>query len=227
LSLFEDRQIQAVLFDLDGTLVDTAPDMVAALQEMQLAHDLQPIPYKVGRANVSNGAVGLLSVGFPDANAKIHSPLHLEYLERYEQRLCVDSAIFPHLESLLDELEAAKVPWGIVTNKPEHLTQPLLTTLELASRSACNVSGDTLPERKPHPAPMFHACELIKISPSNAVYVGDAARDIEAGREAGMATIAAAYGYITDDDDPSNWGADKIVTDTEDLAKLVLKAVTL
>ena len=227
MSQFDERQIHAVLFDLDGTLVDTAPDMVAVLQEMQLAHDLQPVPYEVGRANVSNGAIGLLAVGFPDANAKYHSPLHLEYLERYEQRLCVDSAIFPGLESLLDDLEAATVPWGIVTNKPERLTQPLLTTLELESRSACNVSGDTLPERKPHPAPMFHACQLIKVVPANAVYVGDAARDIEAGRAAGMATIAAAYGYITDDDDPSSWGADKIATDTEDLANFLLKAVTL
>ena len=225
--LFDERKIDAVLFDLDGTLVDTAPDMVAVLQEMQQAHDLKPVPYEVGRANVSNGAIGLLSVGFPDAHAEYHSPLHLEYLERYEQRLCVDSVVFPGLEPLLDELDAADVCWGIVTNKPERLTQPLLQALNLESRSAGNVSGDTLTERKPHPAPMLHACRLINVAPKNAVYVGDAARDIEAGQAAGMATIAAAYGYITSDDDPSRWGADKIATDTEDLAKLLLKAVTL
>jgi len=227
LPLFDERKIDAVLFDLDGTLVDTAPDMVAVLQEMQQAHDLKPVPYEVGRANVSNGAIGLLSVGFPDAHAEYHSPLHLEYLERYEQRLCVDSVVFPGLEPLLDELDAADVCWGIVTNKPERLTQPLLQALNLESRSAGNVSGDTLTERKPHPAPMLHACRLINVAPKNAVYVGDAARDIEAGQAAGMATIAAAYGYITSDDDPSRWGADKIATDTEDLAKLLLKAVTL
>ena len=227
MSLFDERQIHAVLFDLDGTLVDTAPDMVAVLQEMAAANDLQPVPYELARANVSNGAIGLLSVVFPDAKAEYHSPLHLEYLERYEQRLCVDSAIFPGLESLLDNLESANVRWGIVTNKPEHLTMPLIRALGLESRSACNVSGDTLPERKPHPAPLLHACELIKVAPTNSIYVGDAARDIEAGQAAGMATIAAAYGYITDGDDPSSWGADKIATDTDDLAKLVLKAVTL
>ena len=227
MSPFGARQLNAILFDLDGTLIDTAPDMVAVLQEMQKAHGREPVPYEVGRANVSNGAIGLLGVGFPDANAQYHSPLHLEYLERYEHRLCVDSVVFPAMGELLDELESANVCWGIVTNKPERLTLPLLRTLGLETRSACNVSGDTLPERKPHPAPLLHACNLIKVAPAHAMYVGDAARDIEAGQAAGMATIAAAYGYITDDDDPAGWGADKIATDTVDLAKMLLKAVTL
>ena len=221
------RQIDAVLFDLDGTLVDTAPDMVAVLQEMQGEHKLDPVSYEVGRANVSNGAVGLLAVGFPDAHAEYHSPLHLEYLERYEKSLCIDSAVFAGLDQLLDKLDAAQVCWGIVTNKPEYLTMPLLSKLGLDVRSACNVSGDTLPQRKPHPAPMFHACELIKVAPAQTMYIGDASRDIEAGLAAGMATIAAAYGYITDDDDPATWGADEIATDTADLAQRVLKAVTL
>lgn len=227
MSAADTRQVDAVLFDLDGTLVDTAPDMVAVLQEMQRAHKLAPVPYQVGRANVSNGAIGLLHVGFPDAHVEYNSALHLEYLERYQDRLCVDSVVFPDLDNLIDELDVAEVRWGIVTNKPERLTLPLLRTLGLDTRSACNVSGDTLPERKPHPAPLLHACELIDVSPRHAMYVGDAARDIEAGRAAGMATIAAAYGYITDDDDPKAWGADQIAADTADLAKTVLKAVTL
>ncbi len=219
--------MKAILFDLDGTLVDTAPDMVAVLQFVQRTHGLEPVPYALGRANVSNGAIGLLSVGFPDEQHEFHSPLHLEYLERYEQRICVDSAVFPGLENLLDELDARRVQWGIVTNKPERLTMPLLRSLGLEARSACTVSGDTLPERKPHPAPLIHACSLANVEPAQAIYIGDAARDIEAGRAAGMGTIAAAYGYITDDDDPALWGADDIAADTADLAQIVLKAVTL
>ncbi len=220
-------QAKCVLFDLDGTLVDTAPDMVAVLQDMQREHGLKPVPYEIGRANVSNGAIGLLSVGFPDAHATYNSALHREYLERYEQRVCVDSVIFPGLEELLATLDAHRIMWGIVTNKPERLTMPLLRSLGLDSRSACTVSGDSLPERKPHPAPMLLACALAGITPEHTVYIGDAARDIEAGRAAGMATIAVAYGYITDADDASNWGADQIAADTVDLAQIVLKAVTL
>jgi len=219
--------LDAVLFDLDGTLIDTAPDMVAVLQDMQRAHDIEPVPYALGRSNVSNGAIGLLSVGFPDEQPKANSPLHLEYLERYVQRVCVDSIVFPGLGGLLDALDSAQIRWGIVTNKPEYLTMPLLQSLGLDARSACTVSGDTLPERKPHPAPMFHACKLAGVEAGRTIYAGDAARDIEAGRAAGMATIAAAYGYITDDDNPSRWGADQIAADSADLAQIVLKAVTL
>lgn len=223
----DSQQLNGVLFDLDGTLVDTAPDMVAVLQDMQRNHGLEPVPYELGRANVSNGAIGLLSVGFPEARAEFNSPLHREYLERYEKRVCVDSVVFPGLEELLVALESRQIPWGIVTNKPERLTMPLLRELGLDSRSACTVSGDSLRERKPHPAPMLMACELAGFEPERTIYVGDAARDIEAGRAAGMATIAVAYGYITDDDDASNWGADQIAADTADLAQIVLKAVTL
>ena len=216
-----------VLFDLDGTLVDTAPDMVAILQEMRRDRGLTPISYELGRANVSNGAIGLLSVGLPDEKAEFNSSLHLEYLERYEKRVCVDSRLFAGLESLLATLESRAIPWGIVTNKPERLTMPLLHVLGLDKRTACTVCGDSLPERKPHPAPMIHACELAAMTAADTIYVGDAARDIEAGRAAGMTTIAVAYGYITDDDDVGNWGADHIAADTAELAQIVLKAVTL
>ena len=224
---FQSQDLDAVLFDLDGTLIDTAPDMVAVLQDLQKAHGIEPLPYALGRANVSHGAIGLLRVGFPDEHAQYNSPLHLEYLERYTQRICVKSVLFDGLGELLDELDSAGIRWGIVTNKPERLTRPLLQMLNLESRSACIVSGDTVAERKPHPAPMLHACEVAGMTPQQTITVGDAARDIEAGRAAGMATIAAAYGYVTEDDDPANWGADEIVADTADLAQMVLKAVTL
>ena len=225
--LLDDGRCSAVLFDLDGTLVDTAPDMVAVLQELQLANDLKPVAYDVGRAYVSNGALGLLALGFPDTEHAIGSDLHTAYLERYALRVCEASALFPGLGRLLETLDAAGLPWGVVTNKPAHLTEPLLERLALASRSACTVSGDTLPQRKPDPAPLLHACEVAGLLPQNTVYVGDASRDIQAGQNAGMATIAAAYGYVTPDDDPHRWGADMVATDTAELTQIVLKAVNL
>ena len=217
----------AVLFDLDGTLVDTAPDMVAVLQELQRAHGITPVEYELGRSYVSNGALGLLGVGFPDIEHAVGSDLHTAYLERYALRVCEASTLFPGLADLLEALDTAGLPWGVVTNKPTHLTDPLLECLALAARSACTVSGDTLPQRKPDPAPLLHACELAGLLPQNTVYVGDAARDIQAGQNAGMATVAAAYGYVTPGDDPRSWGADLVAADTAELAQILLKAVNL
>jgi phosphoglycolate phosphatase len=141
--------------------------------------------------------------------------------------VCLDSTLFEGLGTLLDELERGPRPWGIVTNKPHRLTMRLLERLGLAERSACTVSGDTLPERKPHPAPMFHACELAGLDPETTIYVGDAQRDIEAGLAAGMGTIAAAYGYVTAGDDPETWGAHAVADDPSELAQLLRKAVNL
>lgn len=218
---------QAVLFDLDGTLVDTAPDMVRVLRALQRDRGVSPVHYDIGRSNVSNGAVGLLRIGFPGVDDVLLEELRLEYLERYSAGICLESTLFQGLEVLLDALEMAEIPWGVVTNKPAHLTDPLLRALQLEERLACAVSGDTLPLRKPDPAPLLHACELANIDPQASIYVGDASRDIEAGRAAGMSTIAAGYGYITADDDPERWGADAIASDTEELAQIVLKAVNL
>lgn len=218
---------RVVLFDLDGTLVDTAPDMVRVLQALQRDRGVSPVDYDLGRSNVSNGAVGLLRIGFPDADDILIEELRLEYLERYSAGICDESTVFLGLDTLLEELETASIPWGVVTNKPAHLTDPLLRALKLAERIACAVSGDTLPLRKPHPAPLLHASELAGVDPELAIYVGDAARDIEAGRAAGMGTIAAGYGYITADDDPERWGADAIAADTKELAQILLKAVNL
>lgn len=224
---FGSRSFDAVLFDLDGTLIDTAPDMVAVLQTMQQDHDMAPVDYDLGRSNVSNGAIGLLKVGFPDRTIEFNSPLHLEYLERYEAQVCRDSVLFDGLDTLLDQLESAKRIWGIVTNKPERMTHPLLAALELDGRSAVIVCGDTLPTRKPDPAPMHHACSLAGVEAARTIYVGDALRDIEAGRAAGMGTIAAGYGYVTADDDPAAWDADLIAADVAELTQMVLKAVNL
>jgi phosphoglycolate phosphatase len=227
LSPFDTGRCNAVLFDLDGTLVDTAPDMVAVLQDMQRAHELEPVDYDLGRAYVSNGALGLLSLGFPETQHAVGSELHRDYLQRYAHRVCDASTLFPGLERLLEIFDIAGLPWGVVTNKPAHLTDPLLEGLALAARSACTVSGDTLPQRKPDPAPLLHACDIAGLLPQNTVYIGDASRDIQAGQNAGMATIAAAYGYVTPDDDPRRWGADLIASDTAELTQILLKAVNL
>jgi 2-phosphoglycolate phosphatase len=227
LSPLDTGRCSAVLFDLDGTLVDTAPDMVAVLQELQRDRDVKPVAYEIGRAHVSNGALGLLALGFPDIEHAVGSALHTAYLERYARRVCEASALFPGLGDLLETLDAAGLPWGVVTNKPAHLTNSLLERLALSARSACTVSGDTLPKRKPDPAPLLHACELAGMLPQNTVYVGDASRDIQAGQNAGMATVAAAYGYITPDDDPRGWGADRVAADTAELTQILRKAVNL
>jgi len=223
----QDGYFDAVMFDLDGTLVDTAPDMVAVLQAMQGEYDLRPIDYESGRSQVSNGAIGLLSVGFPDIEVSYGDDLHLDFLERYAEMICEQSRVFAGMEALLDQLDESDRPWGVVTNKPEHLTHPLLDALDLASRTACIVSGDSLSVRKPDPAPLLLACDIAGVEPHRAIYVGDAERDIEAGLRAGMATIAATYGYITEDDDPREWGADIIAPDTQELVQIVLKAVNL
>ena len=217
----------AILFDLDGTLVDTAPDMVAVLLGMQKDHGLALVPYDLARSHVSNGAVGLIRLAFPEADDALMNQLHQEYLDRYENAVCVDSTLFPELGDLLDELDALSRPWGVVTNKPMRMTDPLLAGLGLSSRVACSISGDTLPQRKPDPAPLLLASQQIGVPSEKTVYVGDAVRDIEAGRAAGMFTIAATYGYITDDDDPGTWEADLIAGDTRELTHYLLKGVNL
>ena len=218
---------EAVFFDLDGTLVDTAPDMVAALQELQEANGVDPVPYELGRSHVSNGAMGLLTLAFPDEFITPDSDLMCDFIERYTEQVCDKSTIFEGLDELLLALDDADIPWGVVTNKPAHLTAPIMDMLNLADRSASTVSGDTLPTRKPDPAPLYYACTLADVLPQDCIYVGDALRDIEAGSNAGMATVAAGYGYILADDNPRDWGADEFAGDSHELVQIVLKAVNL
>lgn len=199
------------LFDLDGTLIDTAPDMTDTLAELCRAHARHPPEYRLSRATISNGALGLIGLAFPDADQAERQRLYDEYLQRYADRLYRSSSLFEGMEEVLSALEASRVPWGIVTNKPQRLTEALLEGLGLASRSAVTVGGDTLPQRKPHPAPLLHAASTLGVDPSECVYVGDNARDIDAGRAAGMSTIAAAYGYILPNDDAWSWQADLVI----------------
>lgn len=218
---------RAVFFDLDGTLIDTAPDMVAILADLLAANGYEALPYTLARASVSNGAMGLIMLAFPDADADTRNRFYAEYLDRYEHAVCVNSTLFPGLPGILDELDERGLPWGVVTNKPQRMTDPLLAKLGLEGRAVCVVSGDTLPQRKPDPAPLLLASRLAGVPPAQSMYIGDAERDIVAGRAAGMATIAAGYGYIVSGDDPARWLADQIATDTVELAKLIREAVTL
>lgn len=220
-------KMRAVLFDLDGTLVDTAPDMVRVLWDMQDARDTPRHSYPLVRSTVSNGSLGLVRLGFPQTSEEELRRLQAEYLERYAAEVYRDSELFPGLTDLLGRLETADRPWGIVTNKPERMTRALLEGMQLHERAACVVSGDTLPQRKPDPAPLLLGCEQAGVDPAETLYVGDALRDIAAGRAAGMLTIAAAYGYITADDSPERWQADFIAEDTGELTTIVEKAVNL
>jgi phosphoglycolate phosphatase len=218
---------ESILFDLDGTLVDTAPDMVGVLEAMQIRHGRIPIAYDLARSNVSNGALGLIRLAFPSSTEAEEKRFHQEYLDRYQQSVCDKSGVYSGLNRLLDQLDTARCPWGIVTNKPQRLTEPLLASLGLNTRITCVISGDTIQERKPHPAPLLLATKKTRIPPEKTIYVGDSARDIEAGKAAGMATVAAAYGYITADDDARRWKADRIAADVEELTTILLKAVNL
>ena len=199
------RTHAALLLDLDGTLLDTAPDMGGALNRLREENGLAPLAASVMRPVVSHGSARLVSLGFPSVTGDAYERLRLRFLDIYAANLADGTRLFEGAAELLAELERLGRPWGIVTNKPGWLTDPLLAALDLDRRAACVVSGDTLPERKPHPLPLLHAARAIGVAPERCVYAGDAERDIQAGRAAGMTTIVAAYGYLADDDDPLAW----------------------
>jgi len=195
--------------------------------ELMDAEGRDRLDYDLVRSHVSNGAAGLVSLAFAGASPGEHERLRLDYLARYEQAVCVESRLFPGLSELLDHFDASALPWGVVTNKPARMTEPLLHTLGIAARAACMISGDTIPQRKPDPAPLLLASRQTGVAPERSIYVRDAARDIEAGRAAGMYTIGARYGYITSDDDPAAWDADELVADADELAHRLRKGVNL
>jgi phosphoglycolate phosphatase len=210
--------IEAVLFDLDGTLVDTAPDMGAALNNLLIEENMQPLPLAVIRPLVSQGGLVLTRLGFagkvPEAEIE---PLRQRYLQHYHAIVADESRLFEGYAEILDELEARSIPWGIVTNKPEWLTHPLLEQLDLASRTGIVIGGDTLEQRKPHPLPLQVAAQRLGVSCDNCVYVGDDERDIVAGKAAYMKTLVAAYGYIEDAASIETWQADGVIDQPQDL----------
>jgi phosphoglycolate phosphatase len=211
-------QITTILFDLDGTLLDTAPDLAAALNTVLVENGREPLPYEAIRGVVSHGGMALIKLGFRlDESSPEFEPLRQRLLAIYRDNLSSRTRPFPGMTELLEQLEQSGLNWGVVTNKPAWLTEPLLQDLGLLERAACVVSGDTLDERKPHPAPMLLACELAGSRPEHCVYIGDARRDIEAGRNANMHTLVALFGYFLDADKPHEWQADGMLETPRDL----------
>ena len=204
------RNPEAVFFDLDGTLIDTAPDMGGALNRMLHKRKRAPVPPEIYRASVSHGSIALLKLGFPELNPETElNDLRLEFLSTYEKDIARDSTLFDGVPQLLKSLEDNMIPWGIITNKPEALTLKLLDEMQLTSRCCSIVAADTTTHAKPHPAPMKLACVRAGVDPTRCYYLGDAARDIEAGRAVQMQTFVASWGYIDPvADDPDQWNAD-------------------
>jgi len=218
------KKITTVLFDLDGTLLDTAPDLGFALNETLKNNHRSPLPYETIRPVASHGAKGLIQLGFNITEADPDfEKLRQEFLEIYQQHICVQTKMFPGISEVLNYLTKNNLPWGIVTNKPGWLTDPLLTKLNLPFHPGCVVSGDTVNNRKPHPEPMLYACDLLQCNPQECVYIGDAERDIQAGENANMHTLIALYGYISKDEYPETWGADAMIQSPQEIIEWLEK----
>jgi phosphoglycolate phosphatase len=203
------RRRGGVLFDLDGTFADTAPDMARALNRLLAAHGRAPLPFERVRPHVSHGGKAMVRIGFGLAPGDAgYDTLRRQFLDLYAEDLARDTAPFPGVPELVTELEGRAIPWGIVTNKPAWLTDPLMAAIGYGHRAACVVSGDTATRPKPHPDPVLHACALIDREPGDCWFVGDAERDVAAGRAAGCGTLVALFGYLEDGEDSTAWGAD-------------------
>lgn len=214
--------LQCVLFDLDGTLLDTSQDMAKALNQLLIERGRKPLPYEQIRPQVSHGARGLLKLGFNlEPNDPAFTPFRDRYLSLYEQCMTEQTNLFAGLDQVLSYCEQHDLRWGVVTNKPGYLTRAVMEHLQLWQRAACVVAGDCLPQRKPDPAPMHHAATMAGVEPLACCYVGDAERDIEAGRRAGMRTICALWGFIDASEQPERWQADHYLQHGEQLLTLI------
>lgn len=213
----------AILFDLDGTILDTATDLLFALNHLRHEHHLPPWPLSMMRHLVSEGAKRMLEAALEiDANHPAYQGLHERFLTIYEAHLADTTQLFPGMENILDYLENKQIPWGIVTNKRTKQTMRLLSALRLDHRPQCVVCGDTLSTCKPDAKPVLHACQLLKQIPSECLFIGDSIHDIIAGKRAGTKTLAALYGYINQQDDPALWGADGYLVTPHDIMKWLL-----
>jgi phosphoglycolate phosphatase len=214
--------IRAVLFDLDGTLIDSAPDLAGTGNDMRVARGLAPLPYENFRPMVGSGARGMvgiaLQVGPSDEG---FTELRDEFLARYEQRMTRQTQVFEAVRPVLVALQEQGLPWGIVTNKAQRFTHPLVRALGLHAQAAVVISGDTTPHAKPHPAPLLEAARQMALSPEHCIYVGDDLRDVQAGRAAGMGTVAVAWGYLGVGEPIADWGADHVIETPDQLLNLL------
>ncbi len=209
---------RGVLFDLDGTLADTAPDLGYALNQQRLARGMSELPIEAVRSQASSGARGLLKVGFDmEPGQSGYDAMRDEFLDIYEENVARSSRLFPGIPALLDQIERRALRWGIVTNKAKRFTFPLLRALELMERAQCVICGDTTPNPKPHPAPLLAAADMLGVPPRQCIYVGDDERDVQAGHGAGMPVVVARYGYLGNGTLPEQWGADGFIDAPADL----------
>lgn len=209
--------LRGVLFDLDGTLLDTAHDMAEALNRVRVAEGLERLPFEQVRPLVSHGAPRMLRFAFGEPEPARYESLRARFLDFYRGALAVHTRLFDGFERVLKTIEASDLLWGVVTNKPGWLAMPLLQELGLATRCSCMVAGDTLAERKPHPLPLLHAARLLALEPRECVYVGDAERDVQAARNAGMIPLVAGFGYLAEGEDPAAWHPDAVFAKPEEL----------
>ena len=214
------RPLAGMFFDLDGTLVDSAPDLHDALVALCSERRREPPPYEVARAVTSRGARAIVASGFGDLGQDAVDALMPRFLELYVDTCTARTRPFAGIEELLHKLEARGIKWGVVTNKAGFLTAPLMEQLGYAARAASVVSGDTLMQRKPHPAPLLLACKQARVDPLQCVFVGDDPRDVQAGRAAGLHTVVAGWGYL-DPDEAKRWGADAYADDAVQIASWV------
>ena len=211
------QRLRGVLLDLDGTLLDTAPDMADALNRLRADEGLQELPFASIRPHVSHGALRLVRLAFGEPDAARFEDLRRRFLDHYHAGIARRTRMFDGFERVLAAIESAGLRWGIVTNKPGWLTVPLLEALDLARRSGCTVSGDMLAERKPHPMQLLHAAAVLGLTPAQCAYVGDAERDVQAARNAGMIPLVAGFGYLDAGEDPAAWRPDAVLRQPSDL----------
>lgn len=213
--------LQAVLFDLDGTLIDSAPDLAGAGNDLRARHGLPPLPYERFRPLVGTGARGMVKVALDlDPDHADFLAARDAFLAIYEARMTRETALFPEMRPVLDTLRHRGLPWAIVTNKAERFTLPIVRALGLDREAATVVSGDTTPHSKPHPAPLLEAARRMGLDPAVCAYVGDDLRDVQAGKSAGMRTVAASWGYLGAGEGVAAWGADHVIDLPDELLKV-------
>ena len=210
------------MFDLDGTLVDTAPDMVATLNRILTRHHQATVAYEQARLVVSSGARALIRLGFEGPlTAAAETDLINEFLQDYAEHVCEQSQLYPQMANILAACEDQQIPWAVITNKPVELAKNVLSGLDLLSRCKVLLGGDSLPVKKPDPVPLLHCAMLLSVAPSECLYIGDHVRDIEAARQAGMESAIATWGYIEESEDLTAWQADLTFTSTLECAQFV------
>jgi len=210
-------KLSCVLFDLDGTLVDTAPDLISCLNHALTKHDFANVPPETVKPFISYGAAAMIRASLPTSDATVMTEILATMLDYYQDNIAKHTVFFPGMQNTLVAIEERGLKWGVVTNKRERFTNPLMDALKLTHRAACIISGDTTANPKPHPEPMLTACRQAGVNPEQCVYIGDAEHDITAGKSAQMKTLAALYGYIKPGDTPETWGADALIASPDQL----------